>query len=575
MPLNRKPPMHLHFEILSPDGQRSAWTPSQDCTIGRAPGCDLRLSGWRVAREHARLLLTPTGCLIEDLGSLAGIAVNGQRVVMQHGPLRSGDRLTIGPYVLQLQGEVQTGADPTQAGTATRDAAPVASAGDRSPETSRTEAHALPVVDQTWQRRLHGRLLDTLDLRRQDLSQMSDEVLRQTVTVLVQQLAQSMAAELPADTPMAQLCQQVIDEAVGLGPLESLLKDDRISEIMVNRHDEVFVEREGRLQRHPVGFSDPRAVMGVIERIVAPLGRRIDESSPMVDARLADGSRVNAVIPPLALKGPCLTIRKFNRHSLTVAELVQAGSFSQDMADFLDICVQHRRNLVVSGGTGSGKTTLLNILSNCIPASERIITIEDAAELQLRHQHLIGLECRPPNAEGHGEVTVRDLVRNALRMRPDRIVVGECRGAEALDMLQAMNTGHEGSLTTLHANSVRDALSRLETMVLMAGIALPLQAIREQIASAIDIVVQQTRLPNGQRVISQIAEVTGMESGTIQLQDLFRHQRLASEAPFSACGLVPVFYETLQAQGVALDTTPFKRPGAVPERAPEAAWTAH
>jgi pilus assembly protein CpaF len=385
-------------------------------------------------------------------------------------------------------------------------------------------------------------------------------------------LAQTISPELPANTSVDQLCQQVIDEAVGLGPLESLLKDDLISEIMVNRHDEVFVERRGCLQRHPVGFSDSRAVMGVIERIVAPLGRRIDESSPMVDARLPDGSRVNAVIPPLALKGPCLTIRKFNRRSLSVDELVRTGSLSQDMAHFLHICVHHRRNLLVSGGTGSGKTTLLNILSNFIPPAERIITIEDAAELQLRHQHLIALECRPPNAEGHGEICVRDLVRNALRMRPDRIVVGECRGAEALDMLQAMNTGHEGSLTTLHANSVRDALSRLETMVLMAGIALPLQAIREQIASAIDIVVQQTRLPDGRRVICQIAEVTGMEGGVIQLQDLFRHQREASAEKFTACGLTPVFYEDLQRQGIRLNADPFKTTGQASLNEQEASW---
>lgn len=568
--------MRLHFDILAPDGQRQTWSTGQDSTIGRAAGCDLRLSGWRVAREHARLLLTPTGCLVEDLGSLSGVAVNGQRVVMQHGPLRAGDEVAIGSYRLRLREEAHADLEPPSDDPAPAPIlvtpSPAASSG--LPGRPGAMPGSGPAIDLTWQRRLHGRLLDTLDLRRQDLSQMSDSALRQTVSILVQQLAQDMAAELPVDTPLDQLCQQVIDEAVGLGPLESLLQDGEISEIMVNRHDEVFVERHGRLQRHPVGFSDPRAVMGVIERIVAPLGRRIDESSPMVDARLPDGSRVNAVIPPLALKGPCLTIRKFNRHSLSVNELVAGGSLSQDMARFLEVCVQHRRNLVVSGGTGSGKTTLLNILSNFIPVNERIITIEDAAELQLRHQHLIGLECRPPNAEGHGEITVRDLVRNALRMRPDRIVVGECRGAEALDMLQAMNTGHEGSLTTLHANSVRDALSRLETMVLMAGIALPLQAIREQIASAIDIVVQQTRLPDGRRVINQIAEVTGMESGTIQLQDLFRHQRLSSNAePFTACGLVPVFYEALQAEGVTLDSSPFKPMDTARRTMQEGAWT--
>jgi pilus assembly protein CpaF len=566
--------MNLHFEVDAGHGPPFAWAPRHDSTIGRAAGCDLRLVSWRVAKVHARLLLTPTGCLLEDLGSLAGIAVNGQRVVMQHGPLQAGDRIAIGPYTLHVKDHDATdqqGEEPPAVVQPSR----MAVQGGPGPDAP--QPTAMNAARHHWQRRLHGRLLDTLDLRRQDISHMSDQALRQTVTVLVHQLAQEMQADWPADIPVAQLCQQVIDEAVGLGPLEALLQDDQISEIMVNRHDEVFVERDGRLQRHPVGFSDPRAVMGVIERIVAPIGRRIDESSPMVDARLSDGSRVNAVIPPLALKGPCLTIRKFNRQALSAADLVQRGSLSQSMAQFLDTCVQHRRNLIVSGGTGAGKTTLLNILSNFIPAGERIITIEDAAELQLRHQHLIGLECRPANAEGHGAVTVRDLVRNALRMRPDRIVVGECRGSEALDMLQAMNTGHEGSLTTLHANAVRDALSRLETMVLMAGLALPLQAIREQIASAIDIVVQQVRLPNGRRIVSQIAEITGIESGTIQLQDLFRYQptqRQRDEGSFIACGLVPVFYEELQQQGVMLDTSAFK-PAQETDHTPEAAWRPH
>jgi len=543
------------------------WTPRADSTIGRGQACDLRLESWRVAKTHARLLRTPAGWLIEDLGSIAGLSVNGQRVVMQHGPLQVGDRIAIGPYTLHVRAESPSLPDEHRP---LPPPLPDVPARAQPLPPSHTAPDTGMGVDGSRRRRLHGRLLETLDLRRQDTTHMSDQALRQTVTVLVHQLAQEMSSEWPADTPLAPLCQQVIDEAVGLGPLEALLKDDHISEIMVNRHDEVFVERDGCLQRHAIGFSDPRAVMGVIERIVAPLGRRIDESSPMVDARLADGSRVNAVIPPLALKGPCLTIRKFNRQALSAADLVRGGSLSQPMADFLETCVQQRRNLIVSGGTGAGKTTLLNILSNFIPASERIITIEDAAELQLRHQHLIGLECRPANAEGHGAVAVRDLVRNALRMRPDRIVVGECRGAEALDMLQAMNTGHDGSLTTLHANAVRDALSRLETMVLMAGLALPLQAIREQIASAIDIVVQQVRLPNGRRIVSQIAEVTGIESGTIQLQDLFRYQprqRHAEAGSFIACGLVPVFYEALQQQGVPLDTAAFEA-----DQTQEATW---
>jgi pilus assembly protein CpaF len=288
---------------------------------------------------------------------------------------------------------------------------------------------------------------------------------------------QQQDGELPEAIDRSLLSKQVLDEAVGLGPLEELLADDSVSEIMVNRYDQIYVERNGRLQHHPLSFTSDRAVLGVIERIVAPLGRRIDESSPMVDARLQDGSRVNAIIAPLALKGATLTIRKFAKHTMSAQDLVDKGSLSAAMAQFLRLCVQSRKNIVVSGGTGSGKTTLLNILSNFIPSGERIITVEDAAELKFDHAHLISLEARPANVEGKGAVAIRDLVKNTLRMRPDRIVIGECRGAEALDMLQAMNTGHDGSLTTLHANSPRDGLARLETMVLMAGMDLPLSAI--------------------------------------------------------------------------------------------------
>jgi pilus assembly protein CpaF len=357
----------------------------------------------------------------------------------------------------------------------------------------------------------------------------------------------------------------VLNEAVGLGPLEELLEDTSISEIMVNRFDEIYIERRGRLELYPLTFTGNRAVMGVIERIVAPLGRRIDESSPMVDARLKDGSRVNAIIPPLALKGACLTIRKFSTHTLEANDLIDFGSLNSEMADFLKLAVSSRKNIIVSGGTGSGKTTLLNILSNFIPTQERIITIEDAAELKLHHTHLVSLESRPANVEGKGAISIRDLLKNTLRMRPDRIVVGECRGAEALDMLQAMNTGHEGSLTTLHANSPRDALARLETMILMAGMELPLQAIREQIASAVDLIIQQTRFACGRRVITHIVEITGIESGKIQLQELFRfmHQGYQGEPPqtqgfFTGCDVIPHFYEALMDRNTPLDRNIFK-----------------
>ncbi|MBS0611599.1 MAG: CpaF family protein [Proteobacteria bacterium] len=415
----------------------------------------------------------------------------------------------------------------------------------------------------SWRTHVHEQLLQTIDLRRRDLTRMSDTELRAETGRLVREIVADLQA-LPQEVDREALVGAVLDEAIGLGPLEHLLRDESVSEIMVNRHDEIFLERGGRIERHGQAFSSDRAVRGVIERIVAPLGRRIDESSPMVDARLKDGSRVNAVIPPLALKGPCLTIRKFARRRLGTRDLIELGTLSPDMAVFLELCVQHRRNIVVSGGTGSGKTTFLNVLSSCIPSAERIVTIEDAAELQLHHANLVSLEARPANAEGRGLVSIRDLVRNSLRMRPDRIVVGECRGGEALDMLQAMNTGHEGSLTTLHANSPRDALSRLETLVLMAGDALPLAAIRDQIASAVDIIVQQTRFACGSRKITSITEVCGTEGGRIQLQEIFRFSRLSRrdsgriEGIFSGCDCIPAFYESLRAHGEALDLECFR-----------------
>jgi pilus assembly protein CpaF len=325
----------------------------------------------------------------------------------------------------------------------------------------------------------------------------------------------------------------------------------------------VFVERDGRLERVGKAFSSEHALSGVIERIVAPLGRHIDESSPLVDARLRDGSRVNAIIPPLSLKGPCITIRKFKRERLGAHHLIGFGALTQAMATFLEACVAARRNLLISGGTGSGKTTLLNVLSSFIPQSERIVTIEDAAELQLAQEHWVQLETRPRNIEGKGEIAIRDLVRNALRMRPDRIVVGECRGGEALDMLQAMNTGHDGSLTTLHANTPRDALSRLTTMVLMSGMELPIQAIREQIASAVNIVVQVTRFAEGSRKITAISEVSGMESGVISMQDIFVFQQDGFgddgkvRGRFVATGCVPKFYDDLHRRGMRVDRSIF------------------
>ncbi len=589
----------LQVDILNPDGSGRQLEVPDDCMIGSKTSNAVWLDSWRVSKEHARLLRTPSGVLLEDMGSYIGTSVNGKRVMTQIGPLAQTDIIAIGPYKMQVQ--ELAGAMPVQAAaphsrstsavtrnlraTAEIHASRLAAERvqheiEQSRETGTGAASApdgYPLVlapltqrqlEFEWRRRLHTILLETMDLRRHDVSKMSDEQLRTETRRYIHDIMREQHDNIPAELDYELLARQVLDEAVGLGPLEELLADASVTEIMVNQFDKIYIERNGRLVKHALTFTSERAVLGVIERIVAPLGRRIDESSPMVDARLKDGSRVNAVIPPLALKGPALTIRKFAKYKMTADNLVELGALSAEMATFLEICVAARKNIVVSGGTGSGKTTLLNILSNFIPSGERIITVEDAAELQLHHDHWISLEARPANVEGKGTVPIRELVRNTLRMRPDRIVVGECRGGEALDMLQAMNTGHDGSLTTLHANNPRDALSRLETMVLMAGMELPLSAIRDQVAAAIQIIVQQTRFACGTRMVTSITEITGMESGKFQMQELFRfvNQGYAGVADgakvqgyFSGCDMVPSFYESLRGAGTALDMSIFKR----------------
>lgn len=382
----------------------------------------------------------------------------------------------------------------------------------------------------------------------------------------VEEVISSFCQRVLDDNPMnnvprgerARIVTDICDEILGLGPIEPLLKDESITEVMINGPKKIFVERKGKLQLTNVQFHDDDHLMTIIERIVSPLGRRIDESSPLVDARLADGSRVNAIIPPLSLIGPCVTIRKFAKTPLSIDNLVGFGSLSEEMAEFLNACVKARLNIMVSGGTGSGKTTTLNVLSSFIPDDERIVTIEDAAELRLQQQHVVTLEARPANLEGKGAITIRDLVRNALRMRPDRIIVGEVRSGEALDMLQAMNTGHDGSLTTGHANSPRDILSRLETMVLMAGMDLPVRAIREQIASALDLIIQQSRIQDGSRKITHVTEVQKMEGDTIVLQDLFTYVQTGideqgkSVGYYEASGLKPMFLQKFKMNGVEL-----------------------
>ncbi len=421
------------------------------------------------------------------------------------------------------------------------------------------DATELTAIDRL-KRSVHRKLLAETEFS--VLQTMTRAQLAERIAYLTEQVAAEAGLSLGSRT-QREVEQQVGYEVLGYGPIQTLLDDPDITEIMVNGPQHVFIERDGKIKLTDCKFADDGHVMRIIEKIIAPLGRRLDESMPMVDARLPDGSRVNAIIPPLSVKGPCVTIRKFAADPLTADDLVSFSTLSEQMRQFLEACVQARLNILVSGGTGSGKTTTLNVLSSFIPSDERIVTIEDAAELQLQQNHVITLESRPPNVEGKGEITIRQLVRNSLRMRPDRIIIGEVRGAEALDMLQAMNTGHDGSLSTLHANSARDALARLETMVLMAGMELPSEAIRKQIVAALHIIVHQSRLRDGSRRITSITEVQRMEGKGMVMQDIFVFQRegigedgrvLGKHTP---TGVRPLFIDILEAEGIHLPADAF------------------
>src|SRR6266480_2486325 len=409
-------------------------------------------------------------------------------------------------------------------------------------------------------RLIHGKLVDKLDLSR--VSDLEGDTLRREIRLVVERLCDT---ENPLLNRMERerLIDEVLDETFGFGPLEMLLKDPTISDILVNGPHKIYVERRGKLEKTDVKFRDNDHLMQIIDRIVSKVGRRVDETSPMVDARLPDGSRVNAIIPPLALDGSSLSIRRFGANPLKLEDLLNFKAFTPEMAMLLEACIKARLNIIISGGTGSGKTTLLNTLSSFIPHDERIVTIEDAAELQLQQDHIVRLETRPPNIEGKGAITCRDLVRNALRMRPERIIIGECRGGETLDMLQAMNTGHAGSMTTLHANSPRDGLSRLETMIMMAGAELPIKAMRQQIASAVDLVIQVNRLQGGPRKMTSVTEVMNMEQDVIIMQEIFRFKQLGVDqngrafGQFEATGVRPSFINRLESKGVKLPSNMF------------------
>jgi pilus assembly protein CpaF len=578
-----------------------------------------------ISKRHARIVHSGSQWRVEDAGSTNGTFVNGRRITEPH-ILKPSDKIFVGDFQIEVQmvlqephppratrpagagsqakteelSDVQVSALPTHhnsshsgshsgsrpgpaAGSTAASLQPLAppapeeewdhgfadeAEGQRSDpsggDPEGDEPQALPEEQSGLVSLVHQRLVASLGPQPADAKENAKRESR--VPKAVEDIVASMErkGELPKNISPSVLVDCVLNEATGLGPLQELLDDPSVTEILVNNARQIYVERAGKLEMCDIIFSSDEAVMQVIERIVAPLGRKISALQPMVDARLKDGSRVNAIVPPLAIRGPTLTIRKFTREPLQVDDLVAGGSLSADMAEFLEICVKARKNIVVSGGTGSGKTTLLNVLSTFIGSKERILTIEDAAELKLEQTHVVSLESRPATLGQEDGIGIRALVRNALRMRPDRIIVGECRGDEAIDMLQAMNTGHDGSMTTVHANGPRDALTRLETMIMLSGVDIPARAIREQVAGAVDLIVHQARFPDGSRRITHISEITGMEGDIISMHDLFFYDQQGigqdnrTQGRFRATGVIPKFYESLRNRGIAANLGIFR-----------------
>ena len=561
--------MMLKITTGKEKGRTLELTADTPLTIGRSESSGFCIPDKKVSRRHAEIVSDGENVFITDLSSRTGTRVNG-RAIAQRTPLCIGDTIQIGETDLVLEKT-----EDAQAAPLPRTTAPAKTEPPVRTEKTQTQRN-LPLYSAqeslaelysssmlTLAKRVQTRVLELLNIDAA-AKEISNSEMRPKVADAVDQILREIRHEIPSSVKLDQFRQILLDDLIGLGPLSPLLRDGSISEIMINGSENIFIESKGLLYRSAAKFNSESHLQAIIQRIVEPLGRHIDAASPMVDARLEDGSRVNAVIPPLALDGSLVTIRKFASKKLTDDDLIKFGSLTKPMALFLREAVRARRNILVSGGTGSGKTTLLNILSQFIPEKERIITVEDSAELRLSHENLCRLEARPANVEGQGRITIRDLVVNTLRMRPDRIIVGECRGAEALDMLQAMNTGHDGSMTTCHANNPRDALSRLENMVMMAGFELPSAAIREQIASAIHLIVQQTRLPDGSRKIVKISEVTGREGNTILLQDIFTFEQEGFDENFhvigrhTATGNIPTFVDELrQAGDLELDMSVF------------------
>ena len=523
----------------------------KDVSIGRVDDNDVVLANKKVSRYHAMVSCDGGKVTVSDRGSTFGTLLNGRKLD-DAAALKDHDSLEIGGNVLVfLEKDPRAAEAPAQ-----RVIASAPRGADAEIDTEFSEMAVLYTKEMmTMKKRIHEQVLFKLNLPEIATQQIQDEELRAKLEVALDQVLREVRHELSRDLDMAMFRQALLDELVGYGPITPMLRAPSVDEVMVNGADRIFVERQGKLYETDAKFFDDRHLLTIIHRIVEPLGRHVDEASPMVDARLPDGSRVNAVISPLALDGPSLTIRKFATRKLTTGDLINFGSMTEEIAAVLEEAVRARQNIVVSGGTGSGKTTLLNVLSQFIGQGERVVTIEDSAELKLTHRNLVRMEARPPNIEGRGRVTIRDLVINALRMRPDRIVVGECRGAEALDMLQAMNTGHDGSLTTVHANNPRDSLSRLENMVMMAGFDLPSSAIRDQIASAVNLIVQQNRMIDGSRKIVQISEVTGREGDMVLMQEIFTYEQEGFSEDgkmighYAATGNIPQFVDDLKLKG--------------------------
>ena len=525
--------------------------------VGSEKGNKIIIPDKAIDSRHAILIFNRDGFWVEDLNSKGGTFIDGVKVI-DRAAYSPGRAIRIGSCLII----VQPSAAVTQMISSKQKAAESQPIHGKAPQAAEAE-HNLRLQKCEIKKQIHSVLLERLDINRLTASNVKEKELHKRTRETLEEIVKEIRDRLPDWIDAKDLIKETFDEAVGLGPIEDLLADPEITEIMVNRNDQVYIEKNGKLIKSDLMFMDDSSVLAIIERIVAPIGRRIDESQPYVDARLKDGSRVNAIIPPLALNGPCITIRKFSKEPLTMADLIRFETIESAMAEFLHVCILLRKNIVVAGGTGSGKTTFLNVLGSFLPESDRILTIEDAAELRLTQPHVVRLESRPPNIEGRGAIMIRDLLRNSLRMRPDRIVIGECRGGEALDMLQAMNTGHDGSITTVHANSPRDTIARLETMTLMSGIELPSRAIHEQIASAIHLIIQTARMSDGTRKVTHITEVAGQEGERITMQDLFVYNQTGIDhngkvkGEFKATGAVPTFIEEIGIRGLSLDRSMF------------------